>query len=268
MPDNVQWSVKDVDGNIAQPGVISATGEYTAPSVDELPDGFVAVMVTAEGTLDGNAVKSSALVSVLNSTIVTNPLYDSCESGAKLTLSGQSLAQTELQWTILTPQWESTLQIDPEDSNRRIYTAGKNMDKDVPYPIDKIEIKDPVTGAVSYISVRIVKALTVAPMVLGDLSDLPNGKAHFQLQGRKGLLFLSRESRFPGTSLQVLVISMLKRVSTLSRTRLNQANSWCCLALQVLPGGDESAWTYRPSIAAQSLCGNDSGGGFHTPQRF
>ncbi|WP_448144966.1 hypothetical protein [Pseudomonas silesiensis] len=186
MPENVQWSVKDVDGNIAQPGAISATGEYTAPSVDELPDGFVAVMVTAEGTLGGNAVKSSALVSVLNSTIVTNPLYDSCESGKELTLSGQSLAQTELQWTILTPQWGSTLQIDPEDSNRRIYTAGKNMDKDVPYPIDKVEIKDPDTGAASYISVRIVKALTVAPMVLGDLSDLPNGKAHFQLQGEAG----------------------------------------------------------------------------------
>lgn len=186
MPDNVQWSVKDVDGELAIPGVISSTGEYTAPSADKLPDGFVAVMVTAEGTLGGAAVKSSALVSVMHSAIVANPLYASCDTGKTLPLSAQSLDQKALQWTILTPQWESSLQVDPKDENNRIYTAGTKMDANTPFPIDKIEIKNLSTGAVSYISLMIEKVLTVVPMVLASSSNLPGGKAHFQLLGEEG----------------------------------------------------------------------------------
>ncbi len=186
MPSNVQWSVKDVDGNIAEPGVISSTGEYTAPSADSLIDGFVAVMVTAQGTLNGAPVKSSALVSVMHSTIVANPLYASCETGKTITLAAQSLDQKPLRWSILTPQWGSTLSVDPTDPNQYLYTAGTNMDVDTPFPIDKIEIKNPTTGVVSHISLMIEKVLTVAPMVLAGSSDLPGGKAHFQLMGEEG----------------------------------------------------------------------------------
>jgi hypothetical protein len=186
MPSNVQWSVKDVDGNIVQPGVISSTGEYTAPSAGSLADGFVAVMVTAEGTLNGAPVKSSALISVMHSVIVANPLYASCETGKTMTLTAQSLDQKPLQWRILTPQWGSTVTVDPTDSNQYRYTAGTNMDVDTPFPIDKIEIKNPTTGAVSHIALMIEKLLTAAPMVLASSSDLPGGKAHFQLMGEEG----------------------------------------------------------------------------------
>lgn len=186
MPANVIWSVKDVDGHIAQPGVISSTGEYTAPSAESLSDGFVAVMVTAQGTLNGVPVKSSALVSVMHSAIVANPLYGSCETGKTMTLAAQSLDQKTLQWSILTPQWGSTLSVDPTDSNQYLYTAGTNMDVNTPFPIDKIEIKNPTTGAVSHISLMIEKVLTVAAMVLAKSSDLPGGKAHFQLVGEEG----------------------------------------------------------------------------------
>ncbi|CAI8909269.1 PKD domain-containing protein [Pseudomonas sp. IT-P258] len=186
MPSDVQWSVKDVDGNIAQPGVISTTGEYTAPSAGSLVDGFVAVMVTAQGTLNGAPVKSSALVSVMHGVIVANPLYASCETGKTMTLTAQSLDQKPLQWSILTPQWGSTVSIDPTDPNQYLYTAGTNMDVDTPFPIDKIEIKDPTTGAVSHIALMIEKVLTPAPMVLASSSDLPGGKAHFQLMGEAG----------------------------------------------------------------------------------
>jgi hypothetical protein len=57
------------------------------------------------------------------------------------------------------------------------------MSDDSPFPIDKIEIKNPTTGAVAHISLMIEKLLTVAPMVLASSSDLPGGKAHFQLIG-------------------------------------------------------------------------------------
>ncbi|MGF6330654.1 hypothetical protein ABH909_003532 [Pseudomonas sp. BS3782 TE3695] len=186
MPSNVQWSVKDVDGNIAQPGVISSAGVYTAPSAGSLADGFVAVMVTAQGTLDGAPVKSSALVSVMHSVIVANPLYASCETGKTMTLTAQSLDQVPLQWSILTPQWGSTVTVDPTDPNQYLYTAGTNMDLDTAFPIDKIEIKNPTTGAVSHITLMIEKVLIPAPMVLASSSDLPGGKAHFQLLGEQG----------------------------------------------------------------------------------
>jgi hypothetical protein len=186
MPSNVQWSVKDVDGNIAQPGVISTTGEYTAPPANSLAEGFVAVMVTAEGMLNGAPVKSSALVSVMHSVIVANPLYASCETGKTMTLTAQSLDQKPLQWRILTPQWGSTVRVDPTDPNQYLYTAGTNMDVGTPFPIDKIEIKNPTTGAVSHIALMIEKVLTAVPMVLAGSSDLPGGKAHFQLLGEEG----------------------------------------------------------------------------------
>jgi hypothetical protein len=185
-PDEVQWSVKDVDGKLAEPGMISPSGEYTAPSADKLSDGFVAALVTATGMLDGKAVQSSALVSVLHSAIVANPMYDSCGSGKTLTLFAQSLNQKELKWDILTPQWGSTLQIDPGNPNNRIYTAGTNMEPAIPFPIDKIEIKDTSSGAVSYIYLKIEKVVTVVPMVLAKSSDLPNGIAHFELLGEAG----------------------------------------------------------------------------------
>lgn len=189
MPDNVVWSVKDVDGNIAQPGAISATGEYSAPSADALPDGAVVVMVTAEGTLNGSAVKSSALVSVLHSAIVANPLYATCETGKTFDLSAQSLDQETLQWTLLTEQWGSQLTVvDPADPIHYRYTAGTNMDTATPFPIDKIEIRNPSTGAVSYISIMIEKTLVSVAMVLADSSDLPAGQAHFQLMGESGPL--------------------------------------------------------------------------------
>ncbi|MHA6235336.1 hypothetical protein [Pseudomonas fluorescens group sp. PF-69] len=185
-PDNVQWSVKDVDGNIAQPGVISSTGEYTAPPAGSLGEGFVVVMVTAEGMLNGTPVKSSALVSVMHSVIVANPLYASCETGNTMVLTAQSLDEKALQWNILTPQWGSTVTKVPQVPNQYLYTAGTNMDINTPFPIDKIEIKNTTTGAVTHISLMIEKILTFAPMVLTSSSDLPGGKAHFELIGEAG----------------------------------------------------------------------------------
>ncbi|MHC8305647.1 hypothetical protein [Pseudomonas sp. PB3P13] len=186
MPDSVLWSVKDVDGNIAQPGTISPAGVYTAPAADTFTDGSIVVMVTAKGTLNGLPVQSSALVSVMHSAIVANPMYASCETGKTLALSAQSLDPKALVWTILTPQFGSSLAVDPNDSNQRVYTAGTNMDADIPFPIDRIEIKDPSSGTVSYISLMIEKQLIAVPMVLAGSSDLPNGKAHFQLMGEEG----------------------------------------------------------------------------------
>ncbi|MCL6703290.1 hypothetical protein [Pseudomonas sp. T1.Ur] len=188
MPANVQWSVRDVDGENTTPGAISASGLYTAPSQAQLPNGFVAVIVTAQGTLDGQPVQSSALVSVLHSTIQTNPLYASCDTGKTLELEGKPLGNGTLQWTILTPQWGSTLTAVAGKPDERLYTAGNNMDPAVPFPIDKIEIKNTANNTASYIYVTINKVLILVSMVLDESSDPETGTVQFKLEGDSGPL--------------------------------------------------------------------------------
>lgn len=188
MPDNVQWSVRDVDGESATPGVISSSGLYTAPSQAQLPNGFVAVMVTANGTLNGKAVQSSALVSVLSSLIVINPMYDSCDPGDDKVLSAQSLNGEELEWKILTPQWGSTLGVVEGDSNKRTYKAGGSSDPEIPFSLDKIEVKQTVNGKViyAYLHVLIHNRMIATPMWISEESDPSTGTVQFELRGKNG----------------------------------------------------------------------------------
>ncbi|MFW0759486.1 hypothetical protein ACN1C3_33035 [Pseudomonas sp. H11T01] len=188
MPDNVQWSVKDVDGNIALPGVISSTGEYTAPSADEFADGFVAAMVTAEGTLDGEPVKSSALVSVLHSAIVVNPTYDSCDPGDTKVLSAEALGEEELAWDIKTKQWGSTLTPVAGDPTKRMYKAGSSNDPATPFSVDKIEIKKTVNGVITYAYIHILihNQMIGTPMLMSEASDPSTGTIQFEIRGKNG----------------------------------------------------------------------------------
>lgn len=188
MPENVVWSVKDVDGKIAQPGVIGSTGEYTAPSADVLADGFVAAMVTAEGTLNGKPVKSSALVSVLHSAIVVNPTYDSCDPGKTIVLSAEGLGGEVLEWDIVTKQWGSTLTPVPDDPGRRTYTAGKSTDPDIPFSVDIIEIKKTANGSVTtaYIHVLIHNQMIGTALLMSEESDPSTGTVQFEIRGKNG----------------------------------------------------------------------------------
>lgn len=188
MPDNVQWSVRDVDGESATPGVISSSGLYTAPSQAQLPNGFIAVIVTANGTLNGKPVQSSALVSVLSSLIVINPMYDSCDPGEDKVLSAESLNGKELEWKILTPQWGSTLGVVEGDSNKRTYIAGGSSDPEIPFSLDKIEVKQTVNGKVTYayLHVLIHNQMIATPMWMSEDSDPSTGTVQFELRGKNG----------------------------------------------------------------------------------
>jgi hypothetical protein len=185
MPDNVEWAAVDVDGHMLLPDAISTCGLFTAPS--KLTDGFVAVMVTAKGTLNNLPVQSSALVTVLQSATVTNPMYNSCDIGKSLELSAQSLGDTPLVWDIKTKQWGSSLGAeDPAKPGFRQYTAGTNMDPDVPFPIDIIEVKNTADDTVSYIYIMLKKTLVVVPLALHESSDPVKGTIKFQMLGNNG----------------------------------------------------------------------------------
>ncbi|SDA87167.1 hypothetical protein SAMN03159443_03948 [Pseudomonas sp. NFACC15-1] len=188
-PDNLVWKVRDVDGQVDMPELISSTGYFTAPAADQLPDGFLAVVVTAEGTLNGVAVQSSALVTILASVIVANPIYDAGDPGEKRKFTAQSVNGGVLEWNILTPQWGSRLDPVAGKPDEREYTAGPgSTDPNVPFYMDKIEIKQTVNGVTTtaYIHFLITKLGVTTPMWISEASDPASGTVQFELRGREG----------------------------------------------------------------------------------
>lgn len=187
-PNNVTWSVRDVDGISDAVGTISASGVYIAPLQAELPEGLVTVIVTAEGRLNGQAVKSSALVSVLNTMISVNPLYISCDTGGKTELSAETISGGILEWTHLTPEWGSTLTEVSGKPNSREYTAGRSDTDEAPFFLDRFEVKKTQNGKTStaYIHVLILGKMVGTPMWISDGSDPASGTVQFEIRGKNG----------------------------------------------------------------------------------
>ena len=187
-PDDVTWRVRDVDGIREAVGTISSSGVYTAPSQAELSEGVVTVIVTAEGFLDGQPVKGSALVSVLNNMISVNPLYISCDSMGTTELSAESISGGILEWTHLTPEWGSTLTEIAGKPNSRTYTAGRPVTADTPFFMDRFEVKETQNGktTTAYIHVLIIGQMVGTPMWLSEDSDPSSGTVQFELRGKNG----------------------------------------------------------------------------------
>lgn len=188
-PANVTWTVRDVDGQIDMPQLISSTGYFTAPAANQLPDGFLAVVVTAEGTLNGVEVRSSALVTILASAIVANPIYDAGDPADKRTFTAQSVNGGTLEWINLTPQWGSSLAAVAGKPDERAYIAGPGSDDpDVPFYMDRFEIRQTVNGVTTsaYIHFLITKLPVSTPMWISEASDPASGTVQFELRGRDG----------------------------------------------------------------------------------
>lgn len=146
------------------------------------------VIVTAEGFLDGQPVKGSALVSVLNNMISVNPLYISCDSMGTTELSAESISGGILEWTHLTPEWGSTLTEIAGKPNSRKYTAGSPVTADTPFFMDRFEVKKTQNGKTSsaYIHVLILGQMVGTPMWLSEDSDPSSGTVQFELRGKNG----------------------------------------------------------------------------------
>ncbi len=194
-PTNLTWTVQDIDRQVSMPELISSTGYFTAPDADQLPDGFLAVVVTAEGTLNGVTTKSSALVTVLSSAIVANPLYDAGDPGEDRKFTAESVNGGTLEWNLLTPQWGSTLAPVPGEPNQRKYVAGPGgTDPLIAFYMDRIEIKQVVEGVTttSYIHFLITKLGVNGIMYISEESDPASGNVRFEMRGKNGPIDPSR----------------------------------------------------------------------------
>ena len=195
MPSGVTWTARDIDGRVSLPNVISSSGYFTAPSQDQLPEGALAIVVTARGTLSGTPVQSSALVSVLGSMILANPMYDSGDPNQQRIFTAESVNGATLEWIHLTPQWGSKLERVAGELNHRLYTAGPgSADPYTPFYLDKIEIRQTVNGGVtsSFIHFLITKLGATMPMWISDASDPASGTVQFELRGKNGPIDPSR----------------------------------------------------------------------------
>ncbi|WLG99813.1 hypothetical protein PSH92_20970 [Pseudomonas beijingensis] len=194
-PTNVRWSARDVDGQVSLPDAISSSGYFTAPDEGQLRDGYLAIVVTAEGTLNGAPVKSSALVTVLESMIVTNPLYDSGNPGSERTFTAESVNGGTLVWNHLTPQWGSTLVPVPGKPTERKYKAGSgDADRDTPFYMDTFEVKQTVNGKTTsaFIYFMITKLAANSIMWISEESDPASGTVQFEMRGKNGPIDPSR----------------------------------------------------------------------------
>lgn len=99
----VTWSVRGTDPDDEQVGSVNASGLYKAPAAGTLPKGYLVAVVTGSGTLDGQAVMSSAMVTVLASTVGVNPVFHFCQAGNSVDFSAEAIGGGEPLWSLKDP---------------------------------------------------------------------------------------------------------------------------------------------------------------------
>jgi hypothetical protein len=122
----VKWSVKNLDGSSVGAGQINeTTGQYTAPSLDDMGGTFKRIKVTATGPVgsDGKSHVSKALVSVVAQAITLNPLVQSCPASGTTDQTRQLSANTldgTLRWSVI---GEGTIAETANPDRTNTYTA-------------------------------------------------------------------------------------------------------------------------------------------------
>jgi len=168
---SLMWSVRDADNETGDVGAISPTGLYSAPPASSLDKGYVSVLVTAEGTLDGKPVRAMALVSIIDNTIAVNPLFQVGAPAQRIKLTAQTIDGSE-------PQWEGdTLTPDPDNAYHRIYTA---PDSAGAFTVDTVKCKA-AGGTPKTVTLLIVKYTPDLTIKVIDSTDLDAGEVRLQV---------------------------------------------------------------------------------------
>jgi hypothetical protein len=177
---SVLWSVRDTAGDTVDVGTISAKGLYTAPAASLLESGYVTVLLTAEGTLDGRPIKVSALVSVIDSTIAVNPTYQVLSPLQAIKLTAHTLDGS-------TPVWVGDkLEPDPLNPDHRIYTAAARDSKQA-FIIETIKVSSPggVPKAITLLIETFPSDLTLR---VTESSDPDTGEVQLEVLFEKDIL--------------------------------------------------------------------------------
>ncbi|KFE44878.1 hypothetical protein [Pseudomonas syringae] len=178
VPD-LKWERRALPGDTTGPiGAFSANGDgtYTAPSTDEMA-GMEAqqVIVTATGTVNNQAVSSSAVVSIVRSVISVNPLLHVLAPGKPVDLSAGTLDDRPLSWALVAPGQGGNLE--PVTGKESTYTAPAASGTAM-FILDHIQVTDDQTN-VGEAHILIINK-TLGGQVEVDLEDALAGKAQLQ----------------------------------------------------------------------------------------
>lgn len=184
----VNWSVEDPDGIEVDVGSISPQGLYQAPT--QLKTNHLSVLVRAEGTLDSKPVQALAMISVMRSTIVVNPVYQRTAAlkGDEeepeehyLRLTASTIDGSAPQWKLLQPENGAELRPDPNDVNNagiRMYVQGPR-DSKRPFILDTVEVKAP-GGAPKVIKILVQNKHSLS--LEAKTIDLESGQVHLRVR--------------------------------------------------------------------------------------
>ncbi|MGN2412506.1 hypothetical protein [Pseudomonas syringae] len=139
----IEWSCRALPGDTTGPiGSFSANGDgtYTAPSADVMGGrGAQQVIVTAKGTVNGQEVLSSALVSIVDSAISVNPLFQVAGPGACIPFTAGTLDDRKLIWAMKDPGQNG--QVTPDQDGRGAsYTAPIHPEPPAPVTMFVLEV--------------------------------------------------------------------------------------------------------------------------------
>lgn len=141
---NLQWSVKGIDGATSGVGTISTSGLYTAPAADTLDTPFIRVIVTARD-MDGTS-SSSALATVATSSLTVNPLFQTCGKSQGAVIRVENLGGGDITFTLTSNvDHEATLTPDPDNAGTYVYSPGTSPNQHI--TVDTAEFTDTATGA-------------------------------------------------------------------------------------------------------------------------
>jgi hypothetical protein len=171
----VQWKVENLVEGPGNPGIISASGLYQAPT--EITGRYTRVRVTA--TAPGTGYFSSALVTVVANELTVNPLIQTCSVGATVELSAGQLGTGALTWSIKNPVPGESGEVRPSDKPEGDHTYHHGpVVADKTFVLDEIEVKS-AAGATRSMHVL---ALQKSPGLTVSIDSFDPVKGQVQLK--------------------------------------------------------------------------------------
>lgn len=177
----VTWTVRGTDPDDDDVGTVSAGGLYRAPAAGPLFKGYLVAVVTGRGTLDGQEVQSSAMVTVLATTVAANPVFQICVAGGKVELSAETMAGEPL-WSLKDPALGGSLST--TQGNTCTYTAGSlDSSRDLIY-LDTVVAANQGSDARAECLVLVRNTYQLMDVVISEHSVPSSGQVRLQIMER------------------------------------------------------------------------------------
>ncbi|MCJ2374997.1 imidazole glycerol phosphate synthase [Pseudomonas sp. RGM 3321] len=177
----IVWTLEDPsDGGTEGLGEIDKQGRYTAPAALPVKQGFQRVLIKAMDPVSRH--DSTAVVTVLTSSVSVSPLIQVCNHGQRVALTARSSRASALKWTVVDPvAGESgTLEENVGAPHEQVYVAGAGGEGNT-YVLDTITVSDDQhTQSIQVLVVRHPPMLSITLVSVNDqraeLKVIVNGR--------------------------------------------------------------------------------------------